>query len=64
MQNISVAENLMGMRDSREWEKVAGVKKDGWSWAVVGRGECDLVDCTRTEDGTTKGVSLGHRVVR
>lgn len=54
----------MGMRDSREWEKVAGVKKDGWSWAVVGRGECDSVDCTRTEDGTTKGVSLGHRVVR
>lgn len=43
---------------------MVGVKKDGWSWVVVGRGECDSVDCIRIEDGITKGVSLGYRVVR
>lgn len=32
----------------RRWEETAGVKKDEWGWAVD-LGECDLVDCIRSE---------------
>lgn len=52
----------MGPADSGGWEEAAGLKKDGWSWAG-GLGEYDSVDCTRSEDGAKKGVSLGDRVV-
>lgn len=52
----------MGPADSGGCEEAAGLKEDGWSWAV-GLGEYDSVDCTRSEDGAKKGVSLGDRVV-
>lgn len=52
----------MGSGDSGGREEAAGVKKDGWSWAV-GLGEYDSVGYPRSEDGAKKGVSLGDRVV-
>lgn len=32
---------------------MTGVNREGWSWAV-GLDECDLLDCTRSEDGQRK----------
>lgn len=52
----------MGMGFQKDGEKAVGVKKDGWGWAVD-LGECDLVDSTRTGDGTKKGIKMGDRVV-
>lgn len=59
---MSALENLMGMGFQKDGEKAVGVKKDGWGWAVD-LGECDLVDSTRTGDGTKKGIKMGDRVV-